>query len=421
MNSIEKTIFELSQNLQPPIIFVAVSGGVDSMLLLDLTSNYFRVEALHVNYKLRGKDSDEDQEFIQIFCAKKQIPIHLLEIELKEDLKNSKGNLQNRAREVRYNFFREKLKENPNSMLFVGHHADDQIETFFLHYFRNSGIAGLSGMREKSGRIYRPFLKFSKNQLIEAAHERELSWREDCSNQKNDYLRNRFRNDIIPELEREIPEIRGSVIQLTQVFRLNQQILEQEVEYFIDSLKISKVLKIDDVKFFGDEKWIEFLRQLEIPFGYMSEIKKLISAKKGAKLLFQDNKFLETIVRENYYLFFVFKDNSEENVPTFKSSFIEELPERFVKSEIYLDFHLIDGSLKIRKWQKGDRIYPIGMKGSKLISDVLTDAKTPHFLRENQWVLTDSSKIISCIGICIDRRAKATKQSTKILKIEIVN
>ena len=421
MNQVEKSIQELTKSLQDKTVFIAVSAGVDSTLLLELASKYFTVIALHVNYKLRGDESDEDQKFLKEFCKERNIRLKTKVYDLGFELKQKPTNLQNRARQIRYDFFQDNLKKHTNSVLFIGHHSDDQVETFFLHYFRNSGLAGLSGMKKRQDRIIRPFLDFSKQELIQCAKELKLIWREDRSNAKNEYLRNRFRNEIIPFVEKEIPEIKTSVLNLMKVLSENQGQIEQEISFVISALQKTTSILINELKSWGDERFIELLRQLEIPTGFLTEFKKLLYSQKGARLDLTSQAKYQKIIRERDSLHFVQKETEIENLPKLKSRIVHALPTTYSKNKLYLDNSKIEGDLYVRKWKVGDRIYPIGLNGSKLISDVLTDAKVPHNERANQWVLCDESKIISCVGYCIDRRAIASSESSIILCLEIIH
>ena len=419
MNKIEESIRNLANEISPTTVFVAVSGGVDSMLLIDLSAKYFNVIALHVNYKLRGSESEGDQVFLEEFCAKSTIPIFTKEVDLHAELVKKSTNLQNRAREIRYNFFKEKLSENPNSVLFVAHHSDDQIETFFIQFYRNSGIAGLSGMKDRDGNVFRPFLHFSKKEMIECAVERNLHWREDQSNAKNVYVRNRFRNEIIPVLQEEIPTIKPSILKIMDVLKENQCLIEQEISSFIDEVRIKRIVPLSAFDFWGDERIIEFFRQLGISSGFLKEFKKILRSNKGARLDFPKSAQIKSLIREKDAMFFEFDSLYLEMKPGIKSYFVDELPEVFTKEKLYLDHSKIEGELHLRKWKLGDRIFPIGVKGSKLISDVLTDAKVLNSNRTNQWLLCDESKIISCLGYCVDRRAIANFTTEIIRCVEI--
>lgn len=421
MNQVEKSIQELTKTLQDKTVFIAVSAGIDSTLLLELASKYFTIIALHVNYKLRGVESDEDQKFLEEFCKERNIRLQTKVYDLGYELKQKPTNLQNRARQIRYDFFQDYLKKHKNAVLFIGHHADDQVETFFLHYFRNSGLAGLSGMKKRQDQIIRPFLDFSKQELIQCAEELKLTWREDQSNAKNEYLRNRFRNEIIPFVEKEIPEIKTSVLNLMNVLRENQGQIEQEISVVLGALQKTNNILIHELKSWRDDRFIEFLRQMEIPTGFLTEFKKLLYSQKGSRLDLTSRSKYQKIIRERDSLYFVKKETEIVNLPKLKSRVVHALPTSYSKNKLYLDNSKIEGVLHVRKWKVGDRIYPIGLNGSKLISDVLTDAKVPHNERANQWVICDESKIISCGRFCIDRRAIASSESSIILCLEIIH
>jgi len=419
MNLIEEKILNLSKEIKSEIVFIAISGGVDSMLLLELTSKYFNVHALHVNYQLRGKESNEDQLVIEEFCSKKGIPLNVLKYDLKKELKAKKTNLQNRARQIRYDFFSEFLKNNESSFLFLAHHSDDQIETFLLQYYRNSGIAGLSCMRELNNQFVRPFLGFSKEEIIDFAKEKNLIWREDSSNSKNDYLRNRFRNELIPFLKHEIPTLKSSILQVVECLQDNQKRLEAEVYEIKNRLIQDARIEIDLAKGLTNEKLIELFRQLNIPNGMLKEWIKLLKAQKGSIIELPKTSIYRKIVREEDYLEFVPIETRKVKAPIIVTQIVNSVPDTFDKNTLYLDVEKLKGELEVRQWKFGDRIYPIGLRGTKLISDVLTDSKVPNHLRVNQWLLCDEEKIISCIGHAVDRRAIICKKSQTILKVEI--
>jgi tRNA(Ile)-lysidine synthase len=419
MNLIQEKILNLSKEIKSEIVFIAVSGGVDSMLLLDLSSKYFNIHALHVNYQLRGQESDEDQLFIEEFCSKRGIPLNVLKYDLKNELKAKKTNLQNRAREIRYDFFSGFLHKNEDSFLFLAHHSDDQIETFFLQFYRDSGIAGLSCMREINKKFVRPLLGFSKQEIIACAIENKINWREDSSNSKNTYLRNFFRNELIPSLHHEIPTLKSSILELIACFQVTQKFLEDEIREIKYHLIRNSRLEIKLAESLTDEKIIELFRQLSIPKSMLSEWKKLLISRKGALIELPELSDYLLIIRENDYLEFISSETQSVKEPKIITQIVNSVPDSFDKNTLYLDLEKISGELNLRHWIIGDRIYPIGLNGSKLISDVFTDSKVPNHLRTKKWLLCDREKIISCIGYSIDRRAIVSENSKIILKVEI--
>ena len=163
---------------------------------------------------------------------------------------------------------------------------------------------------------------------------------------------------------------------------------------------------------------IELLKKLAIPISLFDGFNKLSKAQKGAKIQWNINLIQKEVIRESYYFQFI-SNESKFKIPKIVIEKISDLPLTFSKSTIFLDESKIKGEIFIRKWQIGDRIYPIGLKGSKLISDVITDAKIPNHLRENQLVIIDDEKILACLNLCIDRRSIATKFSKEIISVSI--
>lgn len=218
---------------------LALSGGVDSMVLahlfLTLSKAYPEIEfhAAHVNFGLRGLDSQADQQLVENFCRHNHIPLHLYQVQESEKPENS---IQIWARELRYSFFRKILKEQHLDFLVTAHHADDNTETFFINLSRGSGIRGLSGIPAAENHILRPLLGFSKKQIYGYAEQNLLMFREDASNGKNDYLRNRFRNIIIPDIEREISGFGEALKQTQQHLRHAADFIAVETERSFQAL-----------------------------------------------------------------------------------------------------------------------------------------------------------------------------------------
>lgn len=417
MNKIVEYLKSFFSTNPADLYFIAVSGGVDSMLLLELMfEEKLPIHVLHVNYHLRGIESVEDELLLRNYCESNKIPLTVESVHLKEKLVANGGNLQNEARKVRYDFFQKELNKVPNSKLVLAHHLNDQLETFFLQLFRNAGIAGLSGMKPVNNKLLRPFLTFKKKEIYFLAIDRNISWREDKSNAKNDYNRNRLRNEIIPFLSSEIPNLENSILLFQEIFEKNLLETHQKIStIYLETEKFSRLKVVTWNQLQSIEK-IELLKKLEIPTYLFDAFNKLAQAQKGAKIQWNTDLIQKLVIRENDY--FQFITNEEEfKLPKIEIEKNINLPSTFSKTTIFLDESKINGEISIRKWQIGDRISPIGIKGSKLISDVITDAKIPNHLRENQLVLTDDDKILACLNLSIDRRAIASKSSQSILKI----
>ena len=397
------------------LFFIACSGGVDSMVLLHLVKKYnLDIEILHVNYNLRGKDSVADAYFLKQYSSKNKIPISILEVDLKKELELNGGNLQNEARRIRYNFFGEKLNNTDNSKLLIAHHQNDQIETFWLQLFRGSGLKGMAGMDKINNKIIRPLLNVSKDELVNYALKNQISWREDQSNAKLNYQRNLWRNKYIPFLNSQIPTINDSVLKLQEVFSDNLLEISKKINQVKNQIIKTNYVEFKAISQFQSVEIVELFRTLNIPLNQIQPCIKLLKSQKGSKVKWESSEgpFTE-IIREEKGFSFVLNDN-KVIIPTLNVRQVERLPEKFEKNIFYFDPNKIDGQLKIRFWKKADRIYPIGMKGSKLISDVVKDAKIPNVDRYHQTVICDDSKILACVDLCVDRRAIASDKSTII-------
>lgn len=400
--------------------FLAVSGGHDSMLLLDVCRrNSLPITVLHVNYQLRGEESDGDQAFIETYCRLHSIPIHVHRVDLKEKLVSG-GNLQQLARKERYDFFEAHLNQRTASFLLVAQHQDDQIETFWLQLFRGSGLSGLQGILEKNRRILRPLLPFSRSELSGLSNEVNLSWREDSSNESTKYLRNLFRLKLIPALEEEIPTLRDSIQRIQGVLQSNLKENQAEIDALTEGILKNRTIALDEINQISDFKLVEVLKKLSVPAFFAKKIPELVQSEAGKKLSWKINDGpFQAIVKERDSLSFVSTNPIPLPTPTFRAKFITELPSEFVKNTLFLDQSKIVGKLYVRPWTKGDRMQPIGLSGSKLISDILKDDHVPANEKQEKFVMCDDEKIICCIGHRIDRRSIAHNESKLIIRIEI--
>ena len=284
MSKIKEHIQEFTASFEAATTYyVACSGGVDSMVLLSVLHQLGKtIHVLHVNYQLRGEASDLDQQVIEDYCNQHSIPYSIHSVELSKELENG-GNLQDLARNVRYTFFKEKALEI-HSKIVLAHHADDQLELFLLNIARKSGVMGLSCMLPEYGRIIRPLLPFSKQEILEFAIKEGIVWREDASNQSNKYRRNSIRNVFLPEIEAQLPEFRESCLYLIAQFQKNQLEIEQKIKIVTHKIQQENLLLYSDFDLLTEVEHIELLRQLAIPFGFLKEFKKLRHAENGKRL-----------------------------------------------------------------------------------------------------------------------------------------
>lgn len=394
--------------------FLACSGGVDSMVLLDLLLKTGKnVEVLHVNYGLRGEASDADEALIREVCKEMDLPLSVLKVNLYEELKLNGGNLQQKARELRYRFFNDSVAHGNG--LFMGHHLDDQLETFFLAVSRGGGIRSLACMSEKKGIYCRPLLSVSKKDLLNYAKQNNVRWREDSSNSEIHYSRNRWRNIFLPSIERSFPNMKTEVTSLIACFQLKLGEIQTRVNEFLTLFQQSRTIPFYWFEIEDGEVVTELLRILSFSHGLTNELSKLMRADKGARLVIK-HPYFRAVYRENDH--FYFSIDVETELPKVVLEFVDFLPEHFDKRTVYFDADKIVGNLQLRRWRKGDRIKPIGVKGSKRISDILSDAKVPAFSKAEQLVLHDDVRILWCVGYAVSEEVIATAYS-RILKISL--
>lgn len=397
-------------------VFVGCSGGVDSVVLLFILKSFCPdLEVIHVNYSLRGKDSDHDEDFVRKLCVSLKVPLHVKKVDTKAVLASSGGNLQEVARTIRYTFFCEKLSLHPGSIVALGQHADDQVETFFQHLARKSGVLGMSCMLSQHESVVRPLLLYSKNEIIAFAKKYSLVWREDQSNQTNTYTRNRIRNVILPELYIKIPSLKDSVLQLVDVFQETQRMHEQQALEVISRFIHGNIWLYADFDVLSEDICLEVIRQYGGGYNVYASLLKMRDSQKGKWVQCGTNK----IYKETSGFYFV-STTTLEIKHTLKISYLEELPSVFSKEIIYLDATKIEGDLVLRYWEQGDRISPIGMKGSKLVSDILTEAKVTTSDRNTCMVLVDDNSVLWCVGYKISRKAIANSTSEKIVQVEVM-
>lgn len=411
MHNIEKHIIDHWSHLKNVPLFVACSGGLDSMVLLHtFFSLGFDVTALHVNYQLRGEDSELDHQSVESYCRENNIPFDFIIGEI-----DPTQNLQESAREIRYRWFREKMEQFEGSKTLFAHHADDQIETFFLNLARKSGILGMSCMPSVNGDFIRPFLSFSKKELEAYAIENGILWREDRSNSTSKYRRNFLRNEVLPKLYAKHPELKASILDLVSVFQHTQRELEQSVAPLLKSIEETNQFPVHVFDTLSNEEKFELFRRFGVTGNELRELEKLRNTERGKRLALRNENYAALVKDEDAFTF----QKSIQPAFSLVLEEIDELPSSFGKHELYLDQDLIHGTLLLRSPLEGDRISPIGMTGSQLISDILKDAKIDANEKSRALILCDEKAVHWLVGHKIGRKSLATAASKKIVKCTI--
>ncbi len=420
-------------------LLLAVSGGIDSMVLWHILKSLdYKVAVVHCNFQLRGSESDEDERFVKEKAIIENCTLHVTHFETATYAERNGLTIQEAARKLRYDYFYSLCDEFGYTHIITAHHADDSIETFFINLLRGTGLKGLTGIPVKNEKVVRPLL-FAHRELIKKyATSQQIEWREDSSNLKDDYLRNKVRHKLIPQLLQLKPEFYPVMQATIERLLLENQILEMALKqnlfvYFVQQetstvIDFKKILANEYLRilfsYFLQKKGFT-LRQIKSIFTGMQVGKRVHT---DTDELFIDREYwiLQPIQnkdqQEQFYL--IEKDETELEVH-FKMNFlvleksdIEVIPTQ--KTIACLDFNLLSFPLVLRKWKNGDTFYPLGMKQQKKVSDFLTDSKIPSSERKNVWVITSNEEIVWVVGHRIDERFKITEQTSKIYQMQIV-
>lgn len=430
------------QNLIQPSqkVLLAVSGGMDSVVMCDLFSKAKLDFAIaHCNFGLRGEESNEDEMFVKKLSIKYKVPFYVTTFQTADFAENEKISTQMAARILRYEWFEKIRTQHQFDYIATAHHQNDVLETVLLNLTKGTGIAGLHGIRVKKGHIIRPVLFAEKESFFDYVVENQIIWREDSSNESNKYQRNLIRNEVVPLLKQINPNLENTIQQTVERITAVEDIFEQEMEMLRKQITWS-----DSQAIYVNYKAIQTLSQPVI---------KLAELLKHYNFNYQQSQdIFEAFDKESGKTFLtpthnLVKDRTElvitpKNLQAFTSKTIEknnvvvefgdrmlnigeftEIEEGFVvptaKKLACLDADKIRFPLQLRKWKEGDWFCPLGMNKKKLISDFLIDQKVPLNLKKEVYLLTSNGSIVWVIGFRIDDRFKVTDKTVKICLMEV--
>ncbi|MDG1685187.1 MAG: tRNA lysidine(34) synthetase TilS [Flavobacteriaceae bacterium] len=404
-------------------VLVAVSGGVDSMVLLDLLREYSdEVAIAHGNFQLRGQESAQDEQLVESYCKRHQLTCHIKRF----DTKLPKQSTQMAARTLRYNWFEELCLSNNYDAVLTAHHANDNIETLLMNIIRGTGIEGLTGIPEQNGRILRPLLPFHKSEIVAYAQAHHIPWREDRSNQSDDYQRNAIRHHVIPELAKLHPKALENTTKTIDFTKEAALVIQQQTiklrEQLFQNKKGIIYIPIQDVKAFKPLSF--WSHQLFHPYGFgQREVIKLLNAQKGKCIHSTDhtlevgrNELLlyKSIVLKKEVEFEVYEHGIDEPIELLFSK-----NQKHAQSSLTLDATSISFPMKLRKWKKGDHFYPTGMTGSKKVAKYFKDEKYTATEKAAQWLLCSGNDIVWIVGKRADRRFVSTETTIDFLNISL--
>jgi tRNA(Ile)-lysidine synthase len=416
---------------------LAVSGGVDSTVMMNLfQASGLEFAVAHCNFNLRGAESDGDRQFVESLAAEMKKPCYVKGFET-ASYASAKGiSVQMAARDLRYTWFHELAEQCRFDFIATGHNRNDVVETALLNLTRGTGIRGLSGISPCHGKVIRPLLFASRDAILQYAHDHNLNWREDSSNAETKYDRNKIRHTIIPAFETINPAFIQNALETVYRSEETEKLLNfaisqvmQEVctklpdRLLIDIEKLQQYPSVDILLF-------ELMREFNIHPSGVREILKSFGSAPGK----QFHTRTHCITRDRAHLIITSKmvpvtdevciepDIAQISYPISLSFNITESSSAFRIPEgsqfAALDAARLVFPLKLRPWKKGDRFRPLGMTGSKKISDFLINLKIPLPDKKQVWILETEGKIAWVVNHRIDDRFKITTLTRKILLIE---
>jgi tRNA(Ile)-lysidine synthase len=398
---------------------LACSAGVDSIVLFHtFLAQQLPFSVAHVNYQLRGEDSEADARMIRDLCLQHKISFHERTLDLGERLTLQGGNLQQEARTIRYQFFKELVGDASDVIIVTAHHQDDQIETFFLHLFRSSGLAGLAGMHELRGGILRPFLHISKAEIIDYAHSHGIRWREDKSNSDRKYLRNAIRLDMIPTLEKLNPSLKEQVLVVQNACYQSYLEISENAKVRATQWRTQGFIPLNELAE-DPALLIESFKLLEIEPRFIPSIIQLSEAENNKRVQLEHNSLAyKELVKFNDKLYLI------SHAPCVDFSFVttqvDFLPDQFTTLTFYLDPNQVKGELKLMRGKLNESFVPIGMHSAKTVNAILKDKGIPAFQRLDWPVLYVEDQLIGIPGVSLNRAFTPNPSLPSYLKVTFV-
>lgn len=433
----------INRNIHLPAgsrVLLAISGGIDSMVLLHLFSQCnFDFGIAHCNFKLRNDESDGDEQFVMKVATKAGKAIHHISFDTTEFAKANKVSTQMAARTLRYNWFEKLIKEHNYDYLAVAHHQTDILETLLINQIRGTGLSGIHGIKVKNGNIIRPLLFATRDEIYNYAVANEISWREDSSNAHDDYMRNKIRLQVLPILKEINPSIERTFAANAEHFSNAEDLIEsflpQLQEEFLHRHNDKCYIDLEKLERHSHPKALLYylLRDYNFKNNLIDDLAGSLQSE-GHKIFYsathqlvkeRKQLIIELIKSDSPVFNFIIdkegdfvSDNLEikmERIPISTFDFNFNVPPNIA----FFDADTIMFPLKIRSWLEGDFFYPLGMNGKKMLSDYFTDSKVSFTAKQHIPLLLSGDKIIWIVGRRTDERFKVSATTQTVLKISV--
>lgn len=407
-------------------LLVALSGGADSVALLRvLVELGYTCEAAHCNFHLRGEESDRDEAFVRQLCEQLSVPLHVTHFDTQAHAREHQQSIEMAARELRYGWFQELVKQRKLNAIVVGHHRDDNVETLLINLIRGTGINGLTGIPAENGWVRRPLLNVSREQILDYLDHLGQPFVTDSTNLEDEYLRNKIRLNLLPMLEELNPSIRETLSDtishlegVANVYHLRQEgALKQIVRR-----ESANRMNADIGYLLADPYPQALLYEWLYPLGFnpsqINDICNSLYIDQPGKRFF--SKEWEVLRDRRYLMVRRLSGTSKE--PELEIKVVEITPSFQIptdKGTACVDADKITLPFTVRKWKRGDSFVPFGMQGKQNVCKYMTDHKFSLFQKDNQYLLVSGGKVVWLIGERIDNRFRLTEHSQRALIIRV--
>lgn len=400
-------------------VLVALSGGADSVALLSVLIKLgYKCEAAHCNFRLRGDESERDRDFVAKLCDNLGVRCHVKEFDVPGYMSQHRVSLEMACRELRYEWFEQLRQQLGCGYIAVAHHRDDNIETFFINLLRGGGITGLSGIKPVNGRIIRPLLPLSKDEILQYIESEGLEYVTDSTNLESDFTRNKIRNKILPAIVGLFPDAMQSMSMSIRNLAGAEKIFREavgEIQYRISEKcgDGSVLFSLNGIAVTADPQTA--LHELLSPYGFnsvqTSDMWNAIQMNSVGAVFYSPENMVE-IGREYLSLFPIEKMNDRREFK-FRFDDMSGLPLHFEIHEVgnspdfkfgkdrnvaYFDSAIKNEELLLRHWKDGDSFRPFGMRGKKKLSDFFNDNKFSLLEKKKVWLLCHDNEILWIVG-----------------------
>ncbi|CAN5149309.1 tRNA lysidine(34) synthetase TilS [soil metagenome] len=421
-------------------VLLAVSGGLDSVVMAHLLHGLgFAIAVAHCNFQLRGDDADGDEAFVKQLAEQLHLPFYSTRFDTKRYAKQHGLSTQMAARDLRYEWLENIRKESECYYLATAHHLNDQAETVLLNMVKGTGIRGLHGMLPKHGHLVRPLLPFTREELEQYATKQNLTWRTDASNADTHYQRNYLRHKLLPMLAEINPAVVETLAKNAAHFTDAATIYEQGIKHYLKKL----IEKRAEGQFVPIKKLKLYPAQSTLLYEWLSpqgfneaQVHEILTALDETEVkqfyspshrLIKDRQFLVLTDKatENDHRVIIEKYSKRVKVPGLELKFhVQTATNYHIPAQptvAALDADKLTLPLTLRRWQRGDYLYPIGPKRKKKkVSNLLGNLKLTQLQKENTWVLCSGEHIVWVVGLRVDDRFKVTAGTRGVVEIGVV-